>query len=75
MEHSQDSNVKIWKNQRGGETRICLWLETQEYLLVLADRKGYILPWTAYMVDRQHTKQKLQKEFEEYWKKQRSKNG
>jgi hypothetical protein len=69
IEHSQNRVLKVWKNQRRGETRVCLWLEEQEYLLVLADRKGYILLWTAYMVDRPHTKKKLQREFEEYWRK------
>lgn len=68
MEHSCESVVKVWKNDRGGETRICLWLESQEYLLVLAERKDYILPWTAYTVDKPHRKLKLQKEFEEYWR-------
>jgi len=63
--------LKVWKNVRNGETRICLWLESEEYLLVLAERKDHVLPWTAYMVDRTHRKQKLQKEFEEYRKKKR----
>jgi len=71
MEHSQDSNVKVWKNHRGGESRICLWLESEEYLVVLAERKEHVLPWTAYMVDKEHRKQKLQREFEEYWKNKR----
>jgi hypothetical protein len=75
MENSRDGVIKMWKNKRGKETRICLWLVAQEYLLVLADRKNYVLPWTAYMVDRPHTIKKLQKEFDEYWKKQRSENG
>lgn len=69
MDHSGDKVLKVWKNQRNGETRICLWLESEEYLFVLAERKDHVLPWTAYMVDRVHTKKKLQKEFEEYWKK------
>lgn len=69
IEHSRESVVKVWKNVRGRETRICLWLESLEYLLVLADRRDYVLPWTAYMVDKPRRRQKLQKEFEEYWKK------
>lgn len=72
IENSEDDVVKVWTNVRkstkGVETRICLWLEVQEYLVILADRKEYILPWTAYVVDRPHQKKKLQKEFEEYWK-------
>jgi len=75
MENSYDGMIKVWKNMRGREARICLWLEAEEYLLVLADRVDYVLPWTAYVVDRPHTKRKLQKEFDEYWKNQGAKNG
>ncbi len=71
IEHSHENVVKVWKNIRGREIRICLWLESLEYLLTLADRKDYVLLWTAYMVDKAHRKQKLQKEFEEYWRNQR----
>jgi hypothetical protein len=42
-----------------------------ESIVVLAERKEHVLPWTAYMVDKEHRKQKLQREFEEYWKKKR----
>lgn len=69
IENSEDSSVKFWKNIRRSEVRICLWLEKQEYLLILAERKGYILPWTAYMVTKPHRKKKFQKEFEDYWEK------
>lgn len=64
-----DTNViKFWKNTRKGEIRICLWLKDQEYLVILAERKKYILLWTAYMVTRPHRKAKLEKEHENYWK-------
>lgn len=73
IENSGDSVVKVWKNIREREARVCLWLEPQEYLVVLASRKGYILLWTAYMVDQPHRKRKLQKEFEEYYRSQAKK--
>jgi len=66
--NSTKSSIKFWKNTRKGETRICLWLVDQEYLVVLAERKNYVLPWTAYLATRGHQKRKLQKEFEDYWK-------
>jgi len=66
IEHNEDVVVKVWKNQRRGEPRICLWLEGQDYLVILADRKGYLLLWTAYVVDQPHRQRKLQKEFEQY---------
>jgi hypothetical protein len=58
----------VWKNRRGSQDRICLWFETQEYLVVLAERQEYILLWTAYMVTENHRKRKLQKEYETYVK-------
>lgn len=72
IEHSTGNVVKVWENVRttkkGPESRICLWMEAQEYLVILADRKDYLLPWTAYVVDRPHQKAKLQREFEAYCK-------
>jgi hypothetical protein len=66
IEHSGESNIKLWKNNRKGENRICIWLETREYLVVLAVRKDYILFWTSYPVTRNHQKDKLQKEYERF---------
>jgi hypothetical protein len=63
IEHSGDTAIKIWANERRGEKRICLWLEDAEYLVILAERKGYILLWTAYTVVQEHSKKKLRKEY------------
>lgn len=64
IEHSDDTTIKVWKNMRRGETRICLWIEDAEYLVILAERRGYILLWTAYQVTREHSKRKLRKEYD-----------
>ncbi|MEA2084901.1 MAG: hypothetical protein U9O82_11845 [Thermodesulfobacteriota bacterium] len=69
IDNSKDTAIKCWKNVRRGETRICLWLEQHDYLAVLAERKGYLLLWTGYLVTRHHQKRKLQKEYEKYLKK------
>ena len=74
IENSYDSSVKVWMNTRRGEKRILLWLEFEEYLVVLAERKGYLLLWTAYMVERPHQKKKLINEFETWQKKQGGKS-
>jgi hypothetical protein len=64
IENYDDSRLRVWENDRGGEARVCLWLVEEDYLVVLAKRKGYVLLWTAYLVTRKHTKEKLLKEFE-----------
>lgn len=58
--------VKIWREPRNVENRIHLWLESEAYLVVLNERNGYILPWTAYVVEREHEKVKLNKRWEKY---------
>lgn len=68
IENSGDPKIKVWRNKRGPDERICLWFEEQEYIVILADRKKYILPWTAYPITRQHEKIKKQKEYERYMK-------
>jgi hypothetical protein len=66
IEHDTDNVIKVWANQRQGDKRICLWFEQENYLVVLADRGNYILPWTAYLVEQPHRQRKLQREYEEY---------
>lgn len=68
IEHYGDKALKIWQNRRKNDTRILIWLEEEEYLVVLTERKGYLLLWTAYLVTQPHQKRKLQKEYEDYWK-------
>jgi len=59
-------SIKVWRNKRRGGNRICLWFEQERYLVILADRGKYILPWTAYLVEQPHRQRKLQREYEEY---------
>lgn len=63
IERADDPAVKVWENERKGERRACLWLEKEDYLVVLAVRTGYVLPWTAYMVVQEHQKRKLREAF------------
>lgn len=65
IEHDADKAIKVWANQRRGEERICLWFEQENYLVILAVRGKYILPWTAYLVEQPHRQRKLQKEYED----------
>jgi hypothetical protein len=59
-----------WRNERQGAPRILLALPDFSYLLVLADRGIYVLPWTQYLVEFPNRRQKYRKEFEAYWSNQ-----
>ncbi|MEZ4299027.1 MAG: hypothetical protein R3B70_29025 [Polyangiaceae bacterium] len=49
-----------WAAVRKGETRWHLTLPDFSYLVVLADRGSFLLPWTAYPVEHQHQRRKLE---------------
>lgn len=68
IEHEKDPKVKYWVSVKRNENRIHIWLETEDYVVVLADRRGYLLLWTAFLITREHTRQKLRREYNAYWK-------
>jgi hypothetical protein len=57
--------VRCWKNRRGHESRVVIAVEDFSYIVVLAERKAYVVLWTAYCLEREHSRQKMQKEYEE----------
>lgn len=71
IDNHKDSAVKVWRNKRGNKSRILLLLEEERYLVVLADNKTYVLPWTAYLVERDHQLAKLAKEHQSYQEQNR----
>jgi len=68
IESTTHSELLVWKNQRGRDTRILIFNEKESYLVVLTERKGFHLFWTAYTIEENHRKRKLLKEYEEYKK-------
>jgi hypothetical protein len=62
------NQLLVWKNQRGRDTRILIWNEEEEYLVVLTERPRYLLFWTAYQVTQKHSKEKLIREYKAYIK-------
>jgi hypothetical protein len=64
--------VVWWETTRKRERRIVVALPDFSYVVVLANRKGYVLPWTAYPVEREHRRKKLRRECEEFWAGQKS---
>jgi hypothetical protein len=62
IERSQDKQLSVWKNKRGKEIRILLWLEAMDYLVVLKESRHTVILVTAYCTDRDHTRDKLRSE-------------
>jgi len=47
-------------------------IDCHPYLMVVADRGDYVLPWTQYHIEYAHRREKYRKEFEAYWAAQKS---
>lgn len=66
IDNSEETGVKVWETEVKGETRITIWLEAEDYVIILARRQSYILPWTAFVVDQEHRKRKLRAQYDAY---------
>ena len=65
IEIKNPEGIKIWKNTSRGGTRVVIALEDFSYIVVLAERNDYLLLWTAYFVEKEHRRRKLQKDYRE----------
>ncbi len=68
IDATQSECVRVWQTKRGRAKRIVIALVDFSYVVVLDDRGEYVLPWTAYCVEREHRRVKLKKEYEA-WRK------
>ncbi|MGB8344737.1 MAG: hypothetical protein WCD86_07625 [Ktedonobacteraceae bacterium] len=66
IDNAHSGHIKYWKNTRKGEGRIVLALEDFSYVVILSNRGEYILLWTAYCVEREHSRRKLWEEYKAY---------
>ena len=66
------SRVRWWKEARRGEDRYLLAPEDFSYIVVIADRGDYVLPWTAYWIDFEHQRRKRERAYREYWETRKS---
>lgn len=60
--------LKVWENTRGTKTNILILHEYENYVVILRKGNGYLLPWTAYLIEHEWRKKKFIKEYEEYTK-------
>ncbi|WP_298073648.1 hypothetical protein [uncultured Bacteroides sp.] len=68
INNSTHSYLKVWENTRGTKTNVLIFHDAENYLVVLRKANGYIIPWTAYLIEHKARKYKLMKEYENYKK-------
>jgi hypothetical protein len=70
-----DATAEIcwFENKRASEKCVVLWYEPQDYAVILAKRKGYLLLKTAYLLE-PHQKKTFQRERDEF-RRRKPQNG
>lgn len=66
IDNAAHQDLLVWKNMRHNEERILIYHPDERYLVVLANRKTYVLLWTAYVATYNHTHRKLMREYNSY---------
>lgn len=66
IENPADSAISIWENTRNRQTRILIWAEQLNYLVVLARMPKVMVLVTAYCTDFEYRRKQLIKERDEY---------
>jgi hypothetical protein len=71
IEHDGDAAVLSWPNQRGRAAREVLWAREVDFAVILDKRPNCWWLWTAYMTNRQHTRNRFTREYEAWTKSRR----
>jgi hypothetical protein len=58
------TRVLWWRTSRGTDQRIVIALPDFSYVVIISERQGYVLLWTAYYVHQPHRRRKLKREYE-----------
>lgn len=61
------AKIVWWQEKRRSDTRYLLALDDFSYVVVVADRGNFVLPWTAYLVEHTHRRDKLRKAWQTFW--------
>ena len=68
INNSEHAYLRVWENTRGTKTNVLILHEDENYVVILRKGNGYLLPWTAYLIEHKWRKKKFIKEYEEYIK-------
>jgi hypothetical protein len=67
IENETDKDLRVWTERKRGENRIHLWHHAKDYVVVISERNGYFVPWTAFYVNYSNYRAKLERR----WKRNR----
>lgn len=61
IENETDTDLRVWTERMRGENRIHLWHHAEDYVVVISERNGYFVPWTAFYVNYANYRTKLER--------------
>lgn len=61
IENETDTDLRVWTERVRGDNRIHLWHHTDDYVVVISERNGYFVPWTAFCVNYANYRNKLER--------------
>ncbi len=68
IDNSTHTQLIVWRKKVKSKRRILILHVEEKYLVVLEERKDYILPWTAYYIEYENKIRRLLREYETYIK-------
>lgn len=68
IENSHHVELLVWEKEVKSDNRIHILNEIERYLIVLTEREGFYLLWTAFYIEYDHTLRKKIKEYQNYIK-------
>ena len=68
IDNHKHDEILIWRNKRGKDDRVLLFNQDENYVVVLTERSNFYLFITAYLIETEHRRNKLLKEYEDYKK-------
>lgn len=75
IEAIDDESVRVWRNKRGRNDRILIAVEDFSYVVILDDRKDFVLLWTTYFLEQPNRRRKMEREYDAWRKKNEPLNG
>lgn len=64
---ASSSRIVWWRTVRKRDNRLLIALPDFSYVVIVTERKTYVLLLTAYPVRGGHSREKMKKEFRDYW--------
>ena len=71
IDYSKEASVSVWKKDINRETRIHIWLEALDYIVVLSEKPKVVVLVTAFCINYESYRRKLRRDRDNYLQMQK----